>query len=153
MLLLSISAIGCTGSRSSIVSDADRDLGQRIVHTAQEQIGSKYERSARGPKKFDCSGLVQYVYDQYDFQLRGSAASMSTLGRSIDIAEARSGDLIFYKRKGSVFHVSIISEASSDHLKVVHSTTSRGVIEEDVLSSAYWYDKIYKIISLDSLDR
>ena len=78
---------------------------------------------------------------------------MSLLGKAIDIEDARSGDLIFYKKNGRVFHVSIISEGSGAELRVIHSTTSRGVIEEDILASPYWSDKMYKIISLTSLDQ
>ena len=33
-----------------------------IVALAKEQVGKPYVWAAAGPDKFDCSGLVQYVY-------------------------------------------------------------------------------------------
>jgi len=133
--------------------DRSNELGRRIVKSAKSKIGSKYKYASRGPKTFDCSGLVEYIYGQNGLDITGSAASISTLGHTVDMDKARSGDLIFYRKNGKIFHVSIISAVNSGELRVVHSTTSRGVIEEDVLASPYWSDKIYKIISLASLDQ
>lgn len=155
MITLIALLLGCTSNRSSVSihNPNNLDLGQKIVKSARSKIGSKYQYAARGPQKFDCSGLVQYIYRQYNFDIGGSAASMSSLGNAIDIEDARSGDLIFYKKDGRVFHVSIISKSGSGRLGVIHSTTSKGVIEEDILASPYWSNKIYKIISLASLDQ
>ena len=155
MITLVALLFGCASNRSSVSSANSNNLvlGQQIVNSAKSKIGSKYQYAARGPQKFDCSGLVDYIYRQYNLDVGGSAASMSLLGKAIDIEDARSGDLIFYKKNGRVFHVSIISEGSGAELRVIHSTTSRGVIEEDILASPYWSDKMYKIISLSSLDQ
>jgi cell wall-associated NlpC family hydrolase len=73
------------------------------------------------------------------------------MGPSISQKEVNPGDLVFFKKKGRVFHVSIITDASPSKLWVVHSTTSKGVIKEDIMASRYWREKIYKIISLAEL--
>ncbi len=77
---------------------------------------------------------------------------MSESARGIDIEKAQPGDLVFFKRdKGPIFHVSIITAYEKGSLQVIHSTSSRGVIIENILSSPYWNNKIHKVISLASL--
>jgi len=143
--------VSCSSSKELVDDSHTYDLGKQIVNSARSEIGSKYKYASRGPKSFDCSGLVEYVYDQHDINVSGSAAAMSSLGRSVNIEDAQPGDLVFYKKGGRVFHVSIISEVNAREIHVVHSTSSRGVIEEDIRSSTYWSNKIYKVISLASL--
>jgi len=156
--LLILTSLGSLTSCKTTVniyeSDSNRSVSeqrQEIVEDAKSLIGSPYKYAAKGPKRFDCSGLVGYVYDQSNIDAAGSASSLASQGKSISMDKVQPGDLIFYKRKkGSVFHVSIISRVRRGQLWVIHSTTSRGVIEEDVLSSSYWKPLIFKTVSLSS---
>ena len=144
--------VSCSSSKELVYDSNTYELGQQIVNSAKSEIGSKYKHASRGPKSFDCSGLVEYVYHKHDISIGGSAAAMSSLGNSVNIEDAQPGDLVFYKKGGRVFHVSIISQVNSREVLVVHRTSSRGVIEEDISSSPYWSNKIYKVISLASLN-
>jgi len=121
-----------------------------IIKDARSLIGSSYKYAGNGPKNFDCSGLVGYVYNRADLVAEGSSSHLSKMGEKIKKQEVRPGDLVFFKRKGKVFHVSIISKINEGELWVVHSTSSRGVIEEDVMASSYWRPLIYKTVSLRS---
>jgi len=78
---------------------------------------------------------------------------MSTLAASIDLQNAQPGDLVFFKNKGKVVHVSLISNVTSSSVWVIHATSSRGVIEEDIMASSYWKTKVSKVISLVSLSQ
>ena len=126
-------------------------LRSEIVKSAINKIGSTYRYGGRGPNDFDCSGFVQFTFGLNNIAISGSAKSISKMASAIDIKDAKPGDLIFFKKDGHIFHVSIIQKISDDSIIVVHSTTSRGVIEEDILASPYWQEKIYKVISLESL--
>lgn len=137
-------------SVSSITED-NLSIRAEIVHSAEEKIGSKYSYAGRGPRRFDCSGLVQYTYDLHNVTITGSSESMSNLAKPIDFRDSKPSDLVFFKKDGRVFHVSIVKKKTANSLIVIHSTSSRGVIEEDILASPYWRDKIYKVISLESL--
>ena len=127
------------------------DLRSNIVSSSENQIGDAYKYASSGPNSYDCSGLVKYVFGENGISIAGSSKSMSRLGPSIDLKEAQPGDLIFFAKKGKVFHVSIITSNTSNELVVVHSTSSRGVVQQEILSSSYWQPKMYKIISLESL--
>ena len=127
---------------------ASRD---RVVATARKELGDAYKYAASGPERWDCSGLTHHSYSKAGIQIARSSNEIAKMSKGTDLNNAEKGDLIFFKKDGRVFHVSIITENSEDHLWVVHSTTSRGVIEEDVLKSPYWKKKIYKVISLAAL--
>ena len=120
------------------------------MKTAKNQLGAKYKYAAKGPNSFDCSGLVSYVHQKNHLATIGSSQHLSQKGNGIPMMSAQPGDLIFYKKNNKVFHVSIISKVASTALWVIHSTSSKGVIEEDIMASTYWEPKVYKIISLDA---
>ena len=120
---------------------------QNIIKTARSTIGAPYKYAAQGPNQFDCSGLVKYVFGKNAISVKGSASHISNEGRDIGMSNAQPGDLIFYKRNNDVFHVSIISD-TSDGFWVIHSTSSRGVMEQDLMLSSYWKPMVYKVISL-----
>jgi len=84
-------------------------------------------------------------------RITGSSESMSRLAKPIHLKDSKPADLVFFEKDGRVFHVSIVKKKTTNSFIVVHSTSSRGVIEEDILASTYWRDKIYKVISLESL--
>lgn len=154
--LKTISFIGlCLVSCKTVNPSYDRgntvlDIRSEIVSDARSLIGSSYKYAGKGPKNFDCSGLVGYVYGLSDVRVTGSSSSLSDQAKAIDISKSRPGDLIFFKKEGRVFHVSIISKIRAGELWVVHSTSSRGVIEQEILSSSYWRPLIYKTVSLSS---
>ncbi|MGB5023938.1 MAG: hypothetical protein WBO44_01255, partial [Saprospiraceae bacterium] len=49
-----------------------------------------------------------------------------------------------------IVHVGIITESKKDRLMVIHSTSSKGVIEENILKSDYWIMRMHKVCSLNS---
>ncbi len=71
-----------------------------------------------------------------------NSTAQSKQGKKIPIKQAQAGDLVFFGRNGKVNHVAIVLENNGRELKVIHSTSSRGVIIEDVLRSSYWKPKL-----------
>ena len=121
-----------------------------LIEDARSLIGSSYLYAGKGPKKFDCSGLVGYVYGLSNIKAVGSSKTLSEEGDEITLKELQLGDLVFFKRKGKVFHVSIVSQLKGSEIWVIHSTSSRGVIEEDIMASNYWRPLVHKTVSLSS---
>lgn len=139
---------GTKGTEPSSPFDAQRE---RVIKSARMHLGDKYNYAGNGPDRWDCSGLVHFAYDKAGLSIERTAKGISKMVGGVTIQEAEKGDLIFFKKEGRVFHVSIITEVTKDHIWVVHSTTSRGVIEEDINASPYWSSKIDKVISLAAL--
>ena len=114
----------------------------QLVTKAKSLIGSPYRYSGSTAKGFDCSGFTQYVYKSaLDIKLKRSSDGQATLGKKVKPKNAIPGDLIFFKKKGKIFHVALIVENKSDKLIVIHATSSKGVILEDLNKSQYWKQK------------
>ena len=126
--------------KSSDISQLRIDM----VSTAKKYIGSKYKYAGTTPKGFDCSGFTSYVYDQSDLYIPRSSSGQASEGAKIALRDSKPGDLLFFTGtgRGKITHVALIVENSRDGIEVIHSTTSRGVIRENISNSRYWKPKI-----------
>ena len=131
-----------SSSNTSRKGTTEHTLRKDITRFAVRQEGAKYKYGARGPRHFDCSGLTCYIYKEYGIELPGGSYNQARLGRKISTRQARPGDLVFFGRSGKVNHVAVVLKNSSNGLEVIHSTSSRGVIRENVSKSTYWKKRI-----------
>jgi len=127
-----------TKSASSSVSQLRKD----ITKYALRQEGAKYKYGAKGPNRFDCSGFTVYVYTANDVDLPSGSYNQARLGKKVALKKAKPGDLVFFGKGGKVNHVALIIRNSSEGLEVIHSTSSRGVIQENLSKSSYWKSRI-----------
>jgi cell wall-associated NlpC family hydrolase len=141
-----------TGSSFSIVSGpASRaenedimQLRSDITGYAQNFLGLRYRHGGTTPERggFDCSGFTSYILKEFDVKVSSSSRTQSVQGAKIPLDAVLPGDLIFFGRKGGVHHVAMVVENSDEGIVCVHSTCSRGVIVENISTSAYWKPKI-----------
>jgi len=81
-----------------------------IIATGMQQLGTPYVFGGSTPSiAFDCSGFVQYAFNQNGFNLLHSAALMSQMGTPVNKNELRKGDLVFLEGTytSGVSHVAI----------------------------------------------
>lgn len=119
-------------------------LRQAIVSTAEKQLGAPYQYAGKDPRGFDCSGLVYFVFKSHDIDLGAGSRYQAQLGKKLSSPQAAlPGDLLFFTKgenqKGKINHVAIVVQTQP--LQVIHST-SRGVVLDEVLSSAYWKPRL-----------
>jgi hypothetical protein len=126
------------------------DIRQDIVQFSRKLIGCKYKTAGKTNSGFDCSGLVIYVFREFQIPMAASAHAQSKKGKEIELKDATTGDLIFFGSPKQISHVGIISANKKKNLTVIHSSSSRGVIEENIMGSDYWVRRIQKVVSLDS---
>ncbi|MCD7973004.1 MAG: C40 family peptidase [Candidatus Azobacteroides sp.] len=105
--------------------------------------GTKYRYGGKNPKTgFDCSGFICYVYKEINVQLPPSSRELSKKGKNISLNKVKAGDLLFFKgsnkKNKKVGHVALVTENKSGKIKMIHATTSKGVITETYNSSSYW---------------
>lgn len=70
-----------------------------ILDIAAKQLGKPYQWGATGPNKFDCSGLVQFVYKNalgVDIPRTSSAQANWKGVRTVSEDQARPGDLVYH---------------------------------------------------------
>ncbi|CAH0999005.1 hypothetical protein LEM8419_00298 [Neolewinella maritima] len=122
-----------------------------LVSKAEQYLGLRYKYGGNTPREgFDCSGFVKYLYNDQGLDIQRVSRDQARQGRQIDPATAQPGDLVFYRRGANqpVFHVSMIVSAAPGEIWVIHPTSSRGVIRENILASSYWRPKIYTVKDL-----
>ncbi|NND06297.1 MAG: C40 family peptidase [Saprospiraceae bacterium] len=133
----------------------DRDLNRHsarvdqhrvaMVNHARSYIGTPYRYGGRTQKGFDCSGLVYRVFQDHDVLIPRSAREQSTQGRKVNTHQARAADLAFFSVRNKVDHVALVTKANQRELWVIHSTTSMGVVHEEVLGSPYWSKRLRQV--------
>jgi cell wall-associated NlpC family hydrolase len=81
-----------------------------IIALGMKQLGTPYVFGGSTPGvALDCSGFVQYVFNQYGFNLLHSSELISKMGVAVNKSNLRKGDLVFLQGtyKSGVSHVGI----------------------------------------------
>ena len=78
-------------SSSAIASEP----GEGAALAALSKRGRPYVWGAKGPDKFDCSGLVQWAWSQAGVKLGGNTWAQITEGVAVPPGQVRAGDMIF----------------------------------------------------------
>lgn len=113
-----------------------------IIDHALGFLGTKYKYGGTTPEGMDCSGLVYTSFLHQNIELPRSSRDMALLGEELDLAQVKTGDLLFFitdKRKKNINHVGLVIELEKDRILFIHSSTSRGVIISG-LDENYWRD-------------
>lgn len=127
-------------------------LRKRIVDKAQQYVGSSYKYAGTSPNSgFDCSGFTKFVFKEFNVEVSPASAEQSKQGYRIPVDRVKPADLLFFGDASRIQHVAMVVERTKDGIICIHSTTSRGVIVENVSASSYWKPKI--LFARDVLSR
>ena len=111
-----------------------------VVALAKEQVGKPYVWSATGPDKFDCSGLVQYVYQHAaGIDLPRTTYDQVKVGQTVPLDKLQAGDLVFWGSETAPYHVAIYI---GNNQYVNSATPDQGTILQNM--SSYYYPTIAK---------
>ena len=100
-----------------------------VAHVSRAQLGARYRLGAVQPgRRFDCSGLVQYVMSVFHVLLPRTAAEQAKLGVAVrpDTAQLLPGDILTFGRGRRITHVGIYV---GDGRYVHASSRKRTVVE------------------------
>jgi cell wall-associated NlpC family hydrolase len=118
----------------TVSSTARQPLGNLIVGTADQYIGVPYRLGGTSPKSgFDGTGFVQYVFDRHGVLLPSSLGELAEAGEGLpaDWRSLSAGDLVFFERNGSLYHVAIYAGRN----RIIHASAAGGVRYEDLSST------------------
>lgn len=148
ILVLVLLATGCSTNKKPAKTPpppdtkglSERQMRREVVNYALQYLGAAYKYAGTNPKTgFDCSGYTSFIMRQFNIVLSPASTAQSKEGKAIPLTAVQPGDLIIFgKNKNNIQHVALVVERSSAGIIVVHSTTSRGVIKENVSTSPYW---------------
>ena len=120
----------------------ERTVDGRIAF-ARSLLGSAYRYGGETPRGFDCSGFARYVFTAGGLSLPRTTEEQAEAGRWVPLDELAAGDLVFFSEVGGKpHHVGIVVSRPGEPLRMIHASTSRGVVETDVLTGSYWLRRL-----------
>jgi cell wall-associated NlpC family hydrolase len=110
--------------------------GGVAVRAALSKQGIPYLWGAKGPDRFDCSGLTQWAWRQAGVQLGGDTYTQINQGIAVPPGEVRAGDLIFPKYSFDGRGPGHVQLAISP-TEVIHAPQTGDVVRVAPIPSAY----------------
>ncbi|MGL2995031.1 LysM peptidoglycan-binding domain-containing protein [Flavobacterium sp. TSSA_36] len=128
-----------TADESTTKIFGDFAVADHLIEKASDNLGVRYRSGGTTRAGFDCSGLMFTTFDAFDIKLPRSSIEQANVGLKIDPLEAKKGDLIFFKTRGSgrINHVGMVIDVAGDEIKFIHSSTSNGVIISSTKENYY----------------
>ena len=126
--MLSVETSDSSGIRDKIVDYALKFKGNPYVWG-----GTSLTRGA------DCSGFTQSVFEDFGIYIPRTSREQAASGRRVDLDNLRPGDLIFYRRNGSINHVALYIGNG----KVIGAKSR----DEGIRITSYNYRTPYKAVS------
>lgn len=118
-------------------------IADRVVALARSLLDTPYRYAGLDPSGFDCSGLMSYVFSKVGLHLPRTARAQASAGVWVAPDELSRGDLVFFgDDRKKPYHVGLVVSQSGDELTMIHSSSSRGVIETEILTSSYWLPRL-----------
>ncbi|MEI7830395.1 MAG: NlpC/P60 family protein [Prolixibacteraceae bacterium] len=116
---------------------------EELISFAKKYLGTPYHYASSNPKKgFDCSGFVNFVFNNFHVSLPRSSRDFKSMGKDLKPEEFKEGDVVvFYsfRNKARIGHVGIISEAKGLRSKFIHSASGqkRGIVISELGEGLY----------------
>lgn len=110
-----------------------------VADVAARFIGRPYVWGAEGPNSFDCSGLTQFVFREFDVDLPRRAVSQSKAGDPAGRRIER-GDLLFFSedtRRSLVTHVGIYEGSG----RMIEASKRAGRVRRSNVNDEYWVQR------------
>jgi len=117
-----------------------REKTEVIIAKARSYTGTPYKYGGTTGKGMDCSGLLLNSFKAIDYNLPRTSAEQKKVGKRVDDAEIKKGDLLFFatsKKRRKVTHVGLVTVVSGGKVTFIHASTSKGVTETR-LDNSYW---------------
>ena len=132
-----------SGTSNRSATSAEMKKRNDIVEFAKQYVGAKYKYGGKDKKGFDCSGLTYNVMKNFGIDLIPVSREQEKQGAFVMVNQVKPGDLLFFRRKknGNVFHVALVVDRTMKGTFVIHSTSSRGVVLENIDTNSWWREK------------
>lgn len=137
--------VNCQADSSETVAmtytehSAALQLRHAVIQQAKNKLGCPYVYGATGPRAFDCSGLMQYIFEKNGITLhRGSSGQLQD-GIIVAKEGLQTGDLVFFKTPGEVYPTSHVGIYVGNGM-IIHA--GNGSVRYDKLDTG-WCARYY----------
>ncbi|MBQ9941721.1 MAG: peptidoglycan-binding protein [Christensenellaceae bacterium] len=115
----------------------------RLIAAAESKLGCRYVLGAKGPDRFDCSGLVYWCLRQagvnQGYMTSYAWRTTSRYRRINSMSDIRKGDIIVYKLGARRGHVGIAVSNSV----MIDASSGNGRVVKRSFRSSYWRNSFY----------
>ena len=128
------------GEGAAVSPATANDLGQQIVTTAKQYLGTDYVWGGMSEAGFDCSGFVNYVYKLYGYSMYRVAQDMYTNnGTAVSKDQLQPGDMVLFGY--SAWNITHVGMYIGDG-QFIHASSSADEVVITDLSQNY-YTRMY----------
>jgi len=124
-----------------------------LVAFAVTLLGTPYKYgSVIKENGFDCSGFVNYVFNNFKIKVPRTTVDFTNAGKEISVKDSRAGDLILFTgsdaKSGVVGHMGIITKNKKNEFLFIHSASGNngGVILSTL--NTYFIPRFVKVIRI-----
>ena len=111
-------------------------LGQNLVETAKQYIGTPYVYGGMSPSGFDCSGFVKYIYSLYGVSLDRVAHDQASNGVWVARENLQPGDIICFANRPGGSYIGHVGIYVGDN-QFIHSPRTGYTVTIESLDSNY----------------
>ncbi|MBE6984333.1 MAG: NlpC/P60 family protein [Ruminococcaceae bacterium] len=111
--------------------------GQQIASFALNYVGCPYVYGGTSPSGFDCSGFVQYVFQQNGISINRTATAQLSNGYSVSYNDMKPGDIVYFGYGSTASHVGIYVGNGN----FVHAQNSSTGVVITSLSESYYANR------------
>ncbi len=141
------SSVTTTETRPSKSKSKSSSSGSysEVLQIAESLKGVPYKYGGTTKRGFDCSGFTSYVYKRNAIEIPRTSRAQEDYMDRVSIKQLQAGDFVFFRpnKVGKVFHVALVVNNDRTGLTVIHATSSRGVVKENISQSSYWTKKYW----------
>lgn len=139
------SSVTNTETRSSKSNSNASSSYSEVLQLAESLKGVPYKYGGTTKRGFDCSGFTSYVYERNAVEIPRTSRAQEDFMDRVSIKQLQPGDFVFFRpnKIGNVFHVALVVNNDRSGLTVIHATSSRGVVKENISQSSYWTKKYW----------
>ncbi|MBA1392673.1 peptidoglycan endopeptidase [Lactobacillus sp. XV13L] len=121
-------------------TSASLQRAQAVVDLAKSEVGKGYAWGGNGPDNFDCSGLVQYVYNKVGgITLPRVTIDQVKVGTTVQMDQLQPGDLLYWGSATAPYHIGIYV---GNNQYISAATPDEGVVLKPI--STYFYPSVAK---------
>lgn len=117
-----------------------------LISFSKQFIGKPYGYRCSKDLYFDCSGYICYLFNSYGVSLPRSSSDIYNYVNNI--VTPLPGDLAFFtgsnKNNRRVGHVALIISIDERGIRMIHSTSSRGVMIDTLDKNRYYQERFLK---------
>ncbi|MBE0640602.1 MAG: C40 family peptidase [Bacteroidales bacterium] len=113
-----------------------------LIDFGRTLLGKPYRYRGAAPWPMDCSGYMNHIFRNFGYSLPRSSREIASVLPEVPRNEVRKGDLLFFRGRNSgnptVGHVGLVIDVKPEGIIMLHSSTSRGIIIENINSVDYY---------------